>query len=145
MDDFINYFMRPGVLIIALIVYVIVLMLRTVVEAIFPVLKKAAGSMSAAPMYTTKRAMWWNEVGLHILPPIIGGIFGFIHSSFLQGPLFSWDAVMFDCGVGWFSGTLYKGVMQSLSAKLGVSMDPMPTSVFPTIPAGGVSNPTTKP
>lgn len=129
MNDFLNgftsYFARPGVLTIAVSVYVLVLGIRKFVEMVWPTLRKTAGEMAPAPMYASKAGMWWNEVVLHVLPVVIGGLFGLIHSSFLQGPLDKWgDAVMFDCGIGWFSGTLYKGVMKALSSKLGINLDP---------------------
>jgi hypothetical protein len=125
MDDFMNYMVRPGVLVIAVFIYLVVWTIRKSLESIWPSLRKQAGELAAAPMYTSRTAVIWNELGLHILPVLIGGLVGLIHSEFLHGPLQLWgDRVMFDCGIGWFSGTLYKGVSKMLSAKLGIDIDP---------------------
>jgi hypothetical protein len=122
MDELLSYLLRPGVLTIAMVSYIATMLLRRVVETARPDLKKLAGEMDNAKMYGSRAAVWWNEVILYALPVLIAGTLGLLPSDFLHGPIPSTEArVMFSCGVGWFSGMIYKALRKGLGGKLSAS------------------------
>jgi len=121
---------RPGTLVLAVAIYAITHIFRRVVETARPDFKKKASEMDNAAMYGSKTAMWWNEVVLYALPVLAGAGFAFWPSIFLFGDLPTKDRALLACGVGWFSGTVYKGVKKALMAKAGI-----------TEPAGGSEPP----
>ncbi len=130
MDELLSYMLRPGVLTIAMVAYISTMLLRRVVETALPGMKKLAGEMDHAKMYASKGAVWWNEVVLYALPVLIAGGLGLVDSGFLHGPVETPGArVMFSCGIGWFSGMIYKAIRKGLGGKLGATpSEPPPPS-----------------
>jgi len=121
MDDLMKMIFRPGTLVLAIAIYASTHIFRRIVETARPGLKRQATEMDKAAMYGSKMAMWWNEVVLYAMPVIAGAGFAFWPSEFLFGAeLATKDRAMLACGVGWFSGTVYKAIRKALMAKAGL-------------------------
>jgi len=120
MDDLMKMIFRPGTLVLAIAIYASTHIFRRIVETARPGLKRQATEMDKAAMYGSKMAMWWNEVVLYAMPVVAGAGFAFWPSMFLFGDLATKDRVMLACGVGWFSGTVYKAIRKALMAKAGL-------------------------
>lgn len=123
MDELLQMIFRPGTLVLAVAIYASTHIFRRIVETAKPTLKRQATELEKAAMYSGKAAMWWNEVILYALPVLAGVAFAFVPSVFLFGELDTKDRVMLACGVGWFSGTVYKAIRKALLAKAGLPAD----------------------
>lgn len=134
MDDLLGMIFRPGTLVLAVVIYASTHILRRVVETARPDLRRQATEMDKAAMYGSRLAMWWNEVVLYTLPVIVGALFAMKPSPFLFGEeLPTKDRALLACGVGWFSGTVYKAIRKALLAKAGLpdTGDSTPPSAGP--------------
>lgn len=96
---------------------------RKTVETMAPKTKKAADEMAPEPTYLTHLAAWWNEVGLHLIPVLlgIGLVFGVKELAPLK--MTSTSGVALYGGIcGWFSSTGYKILRRTLKTKTGVDL-----------------------
>jgi len=120
MEELLQAILKPGLLALAVAIYAVTHVARRVVETASPGLKKKASEMDKAAMYGSRLALWWNEVVLYAMPVIVGAGSGFYKSAFIFGALDQKDRILVGCGVGWFSGTLYKIARKLLASKAGI-------------------------
>lgn len=139
MDDAIAQFLSVGTIAIAIVVVILNFFVKRIVEAIWPKLRAVANEMDHKPMYTSKAALLWNQIGLYALPVVLGGHIGLINEPFL----FSEDIkttsgrVFFSAIVGWFADLIYELIQKTLLKTTGVKL-PNPDSLMPSVqaPAG---------
>lgn len=142
MDEIIKTVITPGVLVLGVTVYILTSGIKRFIEMVVPNLKKIGGELGWGPMFQSQVAMWWNTGVIHVLPVALGLIAGLIKSDFLFHGINDWGGrVLFGGGVGWFSGTIFKGVDKAVTSKLGVS----PAEILNGSPAGTVTVQSTPP
>lgn len=124
--DIIELLTRPGTYVLAVSIFILVFVLKRVVESALPQWKKQHDENSPKITYLTRGARWWNEVILYLLPVLLGCLAG----AFLKSDFF-FDAIGdkggrigFGGGVGWFSGFLYKLLKKLLWQKFGLELTP---------------------
>lgn len=125
MDEFYNTLTRPGVLILALCVFILTFFIRRLVEIMFPRLKKRTEADKAP--YVTAAAMWWNEVILFLIPVVLGAGIAVLcrKISYVMPvePITVGGSILWGIVIGWFSGFFYKVCRNLLKAKTGVDLD----------------------
>lgn len=124
MDAAVEQFLTKGTALIAIMVVILNFFIKRTMEMIWPKLKPTGEAMDHKPMYASKGAMWWNEVGLYALPMFIGCTIGrFVNESFLFGEIATHTGRVFYAGVvGWFSDFLYTVVQKFLYKSTGVAL-----------------------
>lgn len=125
--DILDLLTRSGTYVLAVAVFVLTFFTRKVVELVWPSLKKQADANSAEPSYLTPLSRWWNEVLLYALPVVFGGCSAVSNSEFLFEGIDGGAKVLYGCGVGWFSGFLYKALKKAVANK--VNVDELPGDV----------------
>lgn len=121
MDEIINTVLKPGPIVLAVAIYILTTGIKKFVEMLLPNLKKVAGELSWSPMFVSQAGMWWDVVSIHLLPVMLGFVAGCIKSPFLFPGVTDWGGrVLFGAAVGWFSGTIYKGIYKAATSKLGL-------------------------
>lgn len=53
-------------------VWIVSFFIRTAVETRWPTLKKQAHENEEGPTYLSPAAMWWNKIGLYLVPTLLG-------------------------------------------------------------------------
>jgi hypothetical protein len=131
MNEIINTVITPGTLVLGVCIYLLGWALKSGIEKLAPQLKKVGGELSWGPMFMSQIAVWWNMFALHVLQVLLGVLAGaLLKSDFLFHGVNDWGGrVLFGGGVGWFSGTIYKGVDKVLTMNLGV--DPTKVTMDP--------------
>lgn len=126
MDDLLAQVMRPGTLVLGLVVAIAVQLIRRTVETLQPQLRKnPSGSLNNVATYTTRGAVLWNEVILYALPVLVACLLSPIKSEFLFDGAFKFsDKVLFCVLIGWFSDVLYTAVENAIGAHLQQSAGP---------------------
>lgn len=131
LNQILDQVFRPGTFAVAVAVVIFTFFTRKIVERLVPattVGKKEAkiakdGSMLVARDYGSAFGYWWNEVILHAIPVLAGGLFGIMPSEFLHGAADTLGARLMWCaGVGWFSSFLYKLIAKALGQRAGVEV-----------------------
>jgi mannose/fructose/N-acetylgalactosamine-specific phosphotransferase system component IIC len=140
MEEITTQLLRPGTFAVAVAVVVVTFFLRRIVETLWPTLKKQAPETAPEVTYLSNVAMWWNTVVLYAVPVLLGVLIGLINSDFLHGDIKDVGGrILFQAGVGWFAGFLYKILRKIILKKTGVDIQPSPASgdadVTPTEPA----------
>jgi hypothetical protein len=125
--DILDLLTRSGTYVLAVAVFVCTFFVRKIVELVWPSLKKQADANSAAPSYLTPLSRWWNEVILYALPVVFGALSAVADSEFLFEGIDGGAKVLYGCGVGWFSGFLYKALKKAVANK--VNVDELPGDV----------------
>lgn len=125
--DILDLLTRSGTYVLAVAVFVLTFFTRKVVELVWPSLKKQADANSASLSYLTPLSRWWNEVILYALPVVFGALFAMSESEFLFEGIDGGAKVLYGCGVGWFSGFLYKALKKAVASK--VNVDELPGDV----------------
>lgn len=120
MEELIRTIFKPGLLALAIAIYAVTHVVRRIVETARPGLKKKASEMDNAAMYGSRLALWWNEVVLYAMPVLAGAGSGLFQSAFIFGDLSQKDRILVGCGVGWFSGVIYKIFRKILASKAGI-------------------------
>lgn len=129
MEQLMQYLMRPGTLAAVVLITIVSFFVKRIVETAAPSMKQIGHAMSAGPMYGSNLAMWWHSVVLPAVPVLTGGALGFVNSDFINGGIDgTFNRVMVDCGVGWFSGVLYAGVRKTIKQKTGIDIQPASTA-----------------
>lgn len=136
MDEILNTVLKPGPVVLALAIYILTTGIKKFVEMLVPNLKKVAGELSWAPMFISQAGMWWDVASIHLLPVALGFFTGcFLKSPFLFPGVTDWGGrALFGGAVGWFSGTIYKGIYKAATSKLGLpasSIAPAPDAAAP--------------
>ncbi|MFA5202888.1 MAG: hypothetical protein WC708_00530 [Lentisphaeria bacterium] len=136
--DIIGLFTRPGTYILGVGIFIVVFMIRKIVESAWPKLKKQADANDPKLTYLTSMARWWNEVILYLLPVILGSFCGLIKSDFLfAGIGVKGGKIIFGAVVGWFASFLYKLLRRVIKQKTGVDIIPDVSASDIDTPAGG--------
>lgn len=133
MDNAITQFLSKGTLIIAVTVVIVQFFIRRSLEIAWPSLKPQAQELDHKAMYANKVALWWNSIGLYLLPVLVGGTFGWL----VKNPMIYGEDVKTVAGrifyaalVGWFADFLYEVLRVSLYKATGVSL-PDPGTQMP--------------
>ncbi len=136
MDEIINSVLKPGPIVLAVAIYILTVGIKKFVELLAPNLKKVAGELSWAPMFLSQAGMWWDVVSIHLLPVMLGFFTGcFLKSPFLFPSITDWGGrALFGGAVGWFSGTIYKGLYKLATSKLGLPASSVAPSADPAAP-----------
>jgi len=135
MEDVVAQFLSKGTAVIALTVVMVGFFVKRFVELAWPKLRSVAKEMDPKPMYTNKAALWWNTIGLYVLPVFLGGLFGALtKDSFFYGPdIKTTSARVFYAGVvGWFADVIYEIIQKALQKTTGVSL-PNPNDRTPSV------------
>lgn len=136
--DIVGLFTRPGTYILGVGIFIVVFMLRRIVESAWPKLKKQADANDPKTTYLTTMSRWWNEVILYLLPVILGAFCGLIKSDFLfAGIGDKGGKVIFGAVIGWFASFLYKLLRKVIKQKTGVDIIPDVSASEIDTPAGG--------
>lgn len=115
---------RPGTYVLGVVVYVIIFLLRRIVESVWPSLKKQVDANTPGITYLTSMSRWWNEVILYFLPVIVGSAFGMVKSDFFfAGIVDRSGRILFGLVVGWFSSFLYKVLRKIIKVRTGLDID----------------------
>ena len=118
--DILDLLTRSGTYVLAVAVFVLTFFTRKIVELVWPSLKKQADANSVNPSYLTSLSRWWNEVILYALPVVFGALSALSSSEFLFEGIDGGAKVLYGCGVGWFSGFLYKALKKAVANKVNV-------------------------
>jgi hypothetical protein len=121
MNEIINTVITPGVVVLGCCIYLFGWGIKSLVEKMAPSLKKIGGELSWGPMFLSKVAVWWDVFSLHVLQVLLGVLVGaFLKSDFVFHGINDWGGrVLFGGAIGWFSGTIFKGVNKVLTMNLG--------------------------
>jgi len=138
MDEVVSQLLTYQTCILMLAVTIGTWFIRKSVETLAPAVKKAADEMAPAPTYVTHLAAWWNEVGLHLIPVLLGVALVFGVKELTPMKLTSTGGVTLYGGIcGWFSSTGYKIFRRTLKTKTGVELPNVegddPASVKPVV------------
>lgn len=118
--DILALMTRSGTYVLAIAVFVLTFFTRKVVELVWPSLKKQSDANSLNITYLTTMSRWWNEVILYALPVVYGALSAVLRSVFIFDGIDGGAKVMYGCGVGWFSGFLYKALKKVVASKVGL-------------------------
>lgn len=130
MEAILDFILRPGPYVVAMAAYILTYFVVKIVHLIKPSwrAKKQTGGTGTELVkvrtYSSKPAMWWNEIAIQAIPVLAGMAIGSIDSEFLHGEAnesFS-TRVMMGAGLGWFSTMLYKGVRRALVKRTGIDI-----------------------
>jgi len=125
MEEITSQVLRSGTFVVAVAVVVITFFVRRVVETLRPELKKQADENDPKITYKTKLAMWWNTVILYAIPVLLGACTALFNSDFLHGDIKDLGGrLLFQGGVGWFAGFLYKILRKMIVQRTGVDIQP---------------------
>ena len=135
MDSIVSQFLSKGTLILAIVIVIINFFIKRLVEIIWPTLKPIARELDQKAMYTGKAALVWNQIGLYLLPVLIGVLLG----SLIKDPyIFGTDIkaasgrIAYAAIVGWFADFMYEVVQKSLYKTTGVAL-PDPGASIPPV------------
>jgi len=127
-------FVTPGTAVMTLACVMLTAGIKTVVETIWPYLKKAADENATGKTYKTPVARWWSRVILPAVPVVLGGLMGLLPVNYLFGSVQDHGSrIFYGMVVGWFSTTSYKIIKKLIETKTGVKL-----------PSTGISEPPPK-
>ena len=107
---------------------------KTVVETIWPHIKKAADENDPSKTYKIPIARWWSRVILPAIPVVLGGLMGLLPIDMLFGSIEDKGSrIFYGMVVGWLSTTFYKIIKKMIETKTGVKF-----------PSTGISEPPPK-
>ena len=151
-SELISLVLRPGTFAIAVAVVILTFFTKRIVEIALPQWKAKkvlsdtpsadSKEMMKAHTYSTKPALWWNEVILYAVPVTFGALLGLMDSKFMHGSANGelGARIMWSSGVGWFSSFFYKVLRKVLLQKTGVDIKPG-GSIAPTLEASTPDKP----
>jgi hypothetical protein len=118
MDQAIQQFLQTGTLVLAFAVFIATFFVRRIVETAVPNLAKKTDKGN----YSSKFAMWWNQVILYAIPVTIGALIGLMNIPFLFGDQIQTmgGRCFFGAVVGWFSSFMYKIFRRVLAKNVDV-------------------------
>lgn len=132
MDEVVAQLLTFQTIILMMAVVICTYFIRKSVELFFPALKKSADEMAPGQTYLSHLAAWWNEVGLHLIPVILGIALVFAVKELASLKFTSKGGMTVYGGVlGWFASTGYKILNRTIKTKWGVELPSTDDSVPP--------------
>lgn len=123
MDDLVTQLLSYKSLLLGIATFIVVFLIRRIVETAVPSAKKAADANEPGLTYLTTFARWWNEAILYVLPVVVGAVLGVVLKDWaLEGFTKNSTLMIYGGIVGWFSTVLYKGVAQAIKKKTGIDL-----------------------
>lgn len=126
MDNLIQEFSLLGICSLAVAINVLCALIRRALELFLPFLAKAEISAKKQKVveYSNRWARAYNELGLYLLPYLVGSTIAVFKISFVFGALDSYGGRwIFSMLVATFSALFYKSIKKALPGLLGVQVE----------------------
>ena len=126
MDNLLKEFSLLGIASLAVGIVVIGALIRKALELFIPSLKKieVKNSSQKATAFPNKWSKFYNELGLYLLPYMIGAGLAAIKTSFVFGTIDTYGGrLVFSLLVASFSGLFYKALKKYIPGLFGVQVE----------------------
>jgi hypothetical protein len=141
MDKLVEWFLRPGIIVLIISFVWLTYLTKKVVETKWPHLASTRtlgkdGSQTVGYAHWT--AAWWNGVILEALPILWSLVLSLINNEFIFGTVKTYQTkLLVAAAIGWMSSFLYKIVKRALPKYFGVQMqdDSSPLEQAQALPA----------
>lgn len=126
MDNLLAEFSLIGICALAVAIVVVSGLIRKALELIWPWLVKTevASVKQKGVEYQNQAARFYNELGLYILPYVVGSLLALIQTSFVYSDIESYGGRwIFSMLVATFSALFYKSIKKAIPGLLGVQVE----------------------
>lgn len=126
MDNLLAEFSLLGVCSLAVAIVVISSLVRKALELIWPWLAKTEVTSATQKVadYTNQVARFYNELGLYVLPYVIGSLIAIGKITFVFGAIDTYGGRwIFAMLVATFSALFYKSIKKAIPGLLGVQVE----------------------
>lgn len=126
MDNLLAEFSLIGICALAVAIVVVSGLIRKALELIWPWLTKqeVASVKQKGVEYQNQVARFYNELGLYILPYVVGSLLALIQTSFVYSDIESYGGRwIFSMLVATFSALFYKSIKKVIPGLLGVQVE----------------------